>query len=69
MTTKKPRRSLLLHRSDEAMFTLGVAGLVVLTIASVAGRTIDASLVLAFAGLIGVPVFRSADRRREGEEP
>ena len=44
---------------------VGIAGLVAMLVADIGGRSVDPSGWLVFAGMAGVPVFRSADLKRE----
>ena len=48
---------------DEVLFTVAVLGLVAMTVSAVVyGRQADATLVAAFVGLLGLPVFLSSGR-------
>jgi len=49
---------------EEVVFAVAVLGLVTMTIGAVVfGREADATLVAAFVGLLGLPVFLKSDRK------
>ena len=51
---------------DEVVFTVAVLGLVAMTVSAVVyGRQADATLVAAFVGLLGLPVFMASSRKEE----
>jgi hypothetical protein len=49
---------------DEIVFLIAAGGLVAMTVSAVVtGRQADATLVAAFVGLLGLPVFLSSGRK------
>jgi hypothetical protein len=53
---------------EEAVFLVALGGLVLVTVGAVfADRRADPTLVGAFVGLLGLPVFLTADRKRNDD--
>lgn len=51
---------------DEVLFIVAVAGLIAMTFSAVVyDKQSDATLVAAFVGLLGLPVFLSSGRKPE----
>jgi hypothetical protein len=54
---------------DEVVFLVAVGGLVAMTISAITtGRQADATLVAAFVGLLGLPVFLNSGRKPGDED-
>lgn len=54
---------------DEVLFIVAVAGLIAMTVSAVVyDKQSDATLVAAFVGLLGLPVFLSSGRK-PGDKP